>query len=183
MQNKKIRVCDFVAKYVKCASDNLKKQMIKDAVPKKYVPLLQKTAISRAIVAKSMVTKDGIYQKNSVSLYLNYIMGMLMIYCPSLELSPDLNFENYDLLKSSGLIEKIMDEIGDDLAEYTTVYNMEVDDIIANQLSVQSFIGDQVTRATTIFSGICKSGLDTLSSLDEDKVEKILDVVKKAIDR
>ena len=182
MINEKITVAAFVEKYTKCSSTNLRQEMIKDIVSTKYAPLVQKVAISKAVITKGMQTQDGLYQRNSAVLYLNYIVGMLSLYCQPLKLDAETNHSDYDLLKQHGILELIMDEIGEDVNEYTTIYNMETEDLFANQLSTEKFIASQVTRISTIVGGLCNTGLiamsDTLSKVDEKSIDKFFKKLK-----
>ena len=178
---KKITVKEFVDKYTKNQSQNLKAEMLSKIVSKKYAPLKEKASISREIIKKSLVKKDGIYQKSSVALYLNYILGMLLIYCPDLQLNPNDNFEDYDLLQSSGVLHQIMDEIGKDLEEYSTIYNMEVDDLFSNQFSTESFISGQISRLGVLIGTACNGGMnalsETLGNLKDEDLKKFSNIL------
>ena len=124
----RISITKFVEGYNKLANEQLKDKYVKEHIKTTYVPILQKKLILEMMNTKAVVETPIKHIDMMVS-KLNVVMAILVLYT---DLEPDkqtnedgtttpLTWDAYDTLKSSGLYEKILEAIGEDLNELMAV--------------------------------------------------------------
>ena len=124
----RVLVSDFVNRYNKLESEQLKNKYVKEHIKTTYVPLLSKMTILNMMHDKSVV-KDDVPYVDMVTSKLNLNMSILVLYT---DIEPDkkenedgsttsLTWDAYDKLKSNGLLEKIIEYIGEDIGELLSV--------------------------------------------------------------
>lgn len=136
-------VKEFVEKYVK-ATEIEKAKLFKEIEIKTYVPYAEKVVHSEAVLSKTAKRVNGVLQNNSSLRYLAFVTSILKLYT-SLELNSSVPHEDYDLLKECGAIDIIMDKIGDDVREFTTIFNMTWEDMVQNENNWKTFIASQLS--------------------------------------
>ena len=102
--------------------------------------------------------KHGRYIDFTVS-KLNLIMAILVLYT---DLTPDKkidgdkeivkSYESYDLLKESGALDMLLEEIGEDIKELLAVHSDVTDTWTAQNCSTAAYISDLVEKVSLIFS-------------------------------
>lgn len=113
-------------------------EALKTITKRKYVPLMEKS-----IVAQDAVTRynllDGEVNCNTPMTYLCYVVSVLRLYT-YLDIKTQNTDEDYDLLAQEGLIEILLKNIGSDLKEFQTIFDMCKDDFRVNYMSNQGII-------------------------------------------
>lgn len=135
-------VQDFVNKYQK-AKDAEKAKILKEIEIKTYIPFAEKVVHSEAVLSQSVKRVNNVLQLQSARRFLVFVTSIVKLYT-NLEVNKEKPHEDYDLLRESGLIDLIREKIGDDLEEFTTVFNMTWDDMVYNENNWRMFIGSQL---------------------------------------
>ena len=127
----RISISKFAEGYKKLTSEQLKDRYIKEHIKTTYAPILQKKLILEMMNSKAVVEAPVKYIDMTVS-KLNVVMAILVLYT---DIEPDkkenedgttapLTWEAYDILKSTGLYEKLLNAIGEDLNELMSVLSI-----------------------------------------------------------
>jgi len=160
MNTEKTLVSKFVENFNKLKDDTNKQALVKKHVTGHYAPLLSKTMVLNLMNEKSIAEgKHGKYINLTVS-KLNLVMAILALYT---DLTPDKevddageekakSYESYDLLKESGALDMILNEIGADIQELITVQSEVIDTWTAQNCSTAAFLSDLVEKVSMIFS-------------------------------
>lgn len=171
-------VKEFVKAYNEITTEALKSKYIKDNLEiKSYLPFLQKDAIA-AVVAERTTYKYESYTKedgtigqkktdvirvNSTAQYLLFCRVVIENYT-NLEVETDGFFEEYDLLKQSGLLDKLM--VGtkqvapliptDEIGELRSLLDLKQKDILFNQTEIHNYVNSLVERFGDIIDVLSK---------------------------
>lgn len=115
-------------------------------VTKTYMPYAEKIAAATRIVEASSfvdVAGERKFQENSPIRFALYVRVALEYYT-------DISFEDekftdvYDAIAGAGLLDTILDAIGEDLVDFRTVIQMVHDDMIINERDFTSFVEEKV---------------------------------------
>ena len=188
----KILVSDFVKGYKKLQNEDLKNKYIKKHVTTKYVSLLLKVNVLRKMHEKAIVNDDVPYV-DMITSKLNLNMAILALYTdiePEKKENEDgttiaLAWEAYDALKSVGLLDKIVAEIGEDVSELLSVQKEILDEWYLKNKSTESYVTNLVETASHKFGAVAGVGMDKLADVlsDEKKMAKIMPMIEKMIKR
>ena len=180
-------VDQFKGKYLK---DNLK------ITP--YISFLRKDAIAQIIVDRSTykyetyTKEDGTIgskktdeiKVNSVTQYILFCRVLIENYT-NLEVETNEFVEEYDALKQSGLLDKLM--VGsenvqpmipaDEIGELRMLIDMKQKDELTNKCEIHNFISEQVTRfgelAGVLLNPVFDKISEQLENISDEDVEKI----------
>ena len=182
-----ISVSQFVKEYKEIPNEGQKKSYIKKHVIRTYCPLLDKMNMLKVMNDKSVVNdENGKYIDMTVS-KLNTVISILVLYT---DVRPDkdenektLSWQTYDLLKSTNLLERILEIIGDDINELMLVQKDVMDTWYTKNASTEAVIRDIVDKAIEKFGVVAGVGMQELSSVldDDKKLIKILNNFKKIL--
>lgn len=189
---KKIKIKDFVEDYNKRPKQT-KETYIKDNLKVvSYIPLAEKIALVDKLIDVSMYEFEDYVKENgeksrrrtdrikvdSVVQYFLFCRTLIEAYT-NLEKETDNFFEEYDLLKSSGLLDKLI--VGDEerlplisideIAEMKSLVEMKQKDVITNYMNVQSFISNQISRFGDIMS-VLKPVINNISTKLDNMTEE-----------
>ncbi|MBQ4523314.1 MAG: hypothetical protein IJA10_10245 [Lachnospiraceae bacterium] len=204
-----MKIKEFVKGYNKIATDNLKDRYIKEKleiVP--YISFLKKDALAQKLVDISTykfedyTKEDGtIGRRKTNTIHINSTIQYLL-FCrliienyTNLTVETEEFYEEYDLLKSSGLLVMLM--VGtekkapiipmDEIAEFRSLVSMKQTDVMQNYVNPSSYISNQVEKVSTILGVTLKPILDkiatSLEDIDEKDIEKINNKIEKIIKR
>ena len=168
----KTLVSKFVEDFNKVANETTKRGVIQKHVTSHYAPLLSKTMVLNLMNEKSVAEgKHGKYIDFTVS-KLNLIMAILALYT---DLTPDKtieddktvvkSYESYDLLKESGALDMLLEEIGEDIQELLTVQSNVMDTWTAQNCSTQAYISNLVEKVSLIFSTALGKELGSIADI------------------
>lgn len=193
-----MKIREFVEGYVN-RIDKLKEQYINDNLKiTKYIPFVKKDAIARVVVDRSTYKyetyekEDGTIesrktneiQVNSSIQYLLFCRVVIENYT-DLEVETEGFFEEYDALKQSGLLDKLM--VGsenvppmipaDEIGELRMLIDMKQKDELTNKCEIHNFISEQVTRfgelAGVLLNPVFDKISEQLENISDEDVEKI----------
>lgn len=200
---------DFVTGYEKIATESLKDRYIKDNLEiKSYLPFLRKDAIATVLAERTTykhepyTKEDGtvgqkktdVIRVNSTAQYLFFCRAVIENYT-NLTVETEGFFEEYDLLKQSGLLDKLMvgtEQVAplipaDEIGELRSLLELKQKDILFNQTEVHNYISSQVERFGTLISVTLKPVLDkiaeSIEKMDDKDIEKLGNKIEKALKR
>ena len=182
-----ISISDFVKEYKEITNEGQRKHYIKQHIKRTYCPLLQKLNILKLMNDKSVIDNEtGKYIDMTVS-KLNTISAILILYT---DIRPDKDendnpktWETYDLLKSTKLIDRILEFIGDDINELMLVQKEVMDTWHMQNVSTYAFMRDLLIKASNNFGVVAGTGMQELSSIldNDDKLHKAMTTIEKFI--
>lgn len=199
----------FVETYNNYATESLKNDYIKDNLEiKSYLPFLRKDAIATVLAERTTykhepyTKEDGtvgqkktdVISVNSTAQYLLFCRVVIENYT-NLTVETEGFFEEYDLLKQSGLLDKLM--VGteqtaplipaDEIGELRSLLELKQKDILFNQTEVHNYISSQVERFGTLIGVTLKPVLDkiaeSIEKMDDKDIEKLGNKIEKALKR
>lgn len=200
---------DFVTGYEKIATESLKDRYIKDNLEiKSYLPFLRKDALATVLVERTTykyepyTKEDGtigqkktdVIRVNSTAQYILFCRVVIENYT-NLTVETEGFFEEYDLLKQSGLLDKLM--IGteqlapiiptDEIGELRQLLSLKQSDIMTNFANPQTYLQNQVSRFAELAGVTLKPVLDkiaeSIEKMDEKDIEKLGNKIEKVLKR
>lgn len=203
-----MKIKEFVSEYEK-RTDVLKEQFLKNNLKiTPYVPFVKKDALAEKLIDVSTYAfenytkEDGSIGRrktdkirvNSTIQYLLFCRLVIENYT-NLIVETEGFFEEYDALKQSGLLDKLM--IGtkteeplismDEISELRALVDFKQRDIMTNYATPQAYISNQVERFSTLLSVTLEPVLtkisDTLENMDEKDIEKFGNKFEKMLKR
>lgn len=173
----KITIETLATEYNNRATESLKDQYLEDILEiKKYIPFNLKVTLAEKLMEVTMYDKKKNVHVNSVAQYLLFCRIILENYT---NITIGENFhEKYDLLKESGILDKIMVKIPEgEMAELNTVISMTREDVRTNAYEPHAFIAGQVERfgilIGTLLDPVIGKLADEVKNLDNATVEKM----------
>lgn len=173
----KITIETLATEYNNRATESLKDQYLEDILEiKKYIPFNLKVTLAEKLMEVTMYDKKKNVHVNSVAQYLLFCRIILKNYT---NITIGENFhEEYDLLKESGILDKIMTKIPEgEMAELNTVISMAREDVRTNAYEPHAFIAGQVERFGTLIGTLLDPVIgklaDEIKNLDNATVEKM----------
>lgn len=192
----KITITKFVEEYENRTTESLKNDYLKDTLKvKKYIPFVLKDALASTIANATCFEKiekkdlDGnVTFENTGRIKLNSVARRLLFYRCIIEQYTNLKVETegfheeYDLLNSLGILDKIIQMIPErDLGEFAQIVDMKISDTVSYYSTPQKFVSDQVERFGTLIGVTVNPFLeklaDQLGELDEEHIDKLAKIV------
>lgn len=129
---------------------------IKDHIVNKYIPYNQKIVVCTSIIDNTMyeeVNNVKIYKQNTPSRYLFFTLQLIKLYT-DLEINfSDNPLEIYDKLNECGLIDRIISLLPQsEYIEFNTIMDMIIDDRVANERDLVSFIESKIDLLKIAFN-------------------------------
>ena len=138
-----------------------------------YLPFAEKRELCKSVLDACCTKEGGLVKVDSVTRYILFTISVISKYT-ELEFNSDEEYDSldeYDMLCESRLLNPILELIGDEYAACNNMLNMMLDDIIANNNTVEAVIGHAL--------GNVSDSLDDLIGVFADKVEEMeLDLSK-----
>lgn len=170
---------EFVENYNKHANELKDNFFSENITIRNYIPFIEKLNLAEKLIKVTTSDKNNNCLKiNSPSQYLLFCRIIIEQYT-DLKIRTEGFYEEYDLLKQSGILNKIIASIPEEeIKELKMIVDMVQNDIITNNNNPYVFINNQVERFTTITGIMLKPFLETLSNkiknLNDEQIEKIL---------
>lgn len=195
-ENNKISVSKFVEDFKKLSNDANKQAMVKKHVVRHYAPILNKKNVLD-------ITMDGCVKSGKSGKYIDLFASKLNFIGSILILYTDLAIDKkvisdsdgkdkevvdiwtaYDLLKESGALEMILNEIGSDIEELLSIQEQLLGTWHNNNASTAAYISDVVEKISLIFSTALGKEISSLADAlntgtDEDKAELVASLMEK----
>lgn len=155
---------------------------------KTYLPFAEKRELCATVLDACCTKKDGLVKVDSVSRYIIFTISVISKYT-ELEFNSDEEYDSldeYDMLCESRLLNPILELIGDEYAACNNMLNMMLEDIVANNNTIEAVIGHTFGNVADSLDGLIEvlaekvesMELD-LSQVDIDKYKGILDLIPK----
>lgn len=148
---------------------------------KDYVPFADKRELCEKVLNVCNTRKDnGLIEVDSVTRYIIFTISIITKYT-NLEFSSgqDSEFDSldeYDMLCQNGLLNPILDLVGGEYVTCNNMLNMMMDDIIANNNTIENVIGEVLDKLG--------NSVDDLITVFADKIESMeLDLDQIDIDK
>ena len=194
-----MKLLEFVEKYNNTANNTLKEQLLSKIKITPYVSIIKKDAYAQLIVNRTMFEQESYddngktkYRKtdkiriNSVAQYIQFCSAVIELYT-DLEIEDGSFINEYDALKSSGLLDILM--VGSDkadplipiseLSEFKTILTMKQSDTQFNETTTQAFINKQIGRISDLANATITPLVEVVSKkLDEMPKEDLDNVVE-----
>lgn len=186
----RISVSTFVDRYNALTTSQLKSKYVKEHIKTTYAPLLSKMTILNLMNEKSVVNDDILYV-DMVTSKLNLNMAILILYT---DIEPDkkenedgtttpLTWEAYDKLKSTGLLDIIIEYIGEDIRELLSVQKDILDTWCLKNKSSEAYVENLIENASQKLGAYVGFGMDKLADVlsDEKKMSKLMTALEKIV--
>ena len=197
-----MKIKQFCDEYTKRA-DQLKEQYLKDNLKiTTYVPFLRKDAIAQIIVDRSTYKYENYTKEdgtiglkktdeiriNSVTQYILFCRVLIENYT-NLEIETNEFVEEYDTLKQSGLLDKLM--VGsenvppmipaDEIGELRMLIDMKQKDELTNKCEIHNFISEQVGRLSDLLKVVSEPFIQELNkkldTFSEAELRHLMNVI------
>ena len=169
--------------------DAVNEYLRKELEVKKYIPFADKRELcKKAIDACCTRDNGGFVRVDSVTRYIVFTISIISAYT-KLEFYSDEEYDSldeYDMLCESGLLNPILALIGDEYVSCNNMLNMMMDDVVANNNTVEAVFGHVLGKASDSLDDLIGAFADkvkemelNLSQLDIDKYKWLLDLILK----
>lgn len=200
---------DFVKRYEKFATESLKEDFLRSNLKvKSYLPFLTKDAIATVVTDRSTYKyepytkndgtigqkKTDIIRVNSTAQYLLFCRVVIENYT-NLEVETEGFYEEYDLLKQSGLLNKLVAGTEEtaplipagELSELKQIMSWKQSDALTNFSDPYTYIQNQVTRfgqlANVTLTPVLEKLTEKIEKMDEKDIEKLGNKMEKMFKR
>lgn len=134
-----MKIKEFVLRYNSEIDETKQELFLKSHVKSRYVSIVEKQVLARAIAQSSYHNEEGELYINSVAKYIYSAIQFMNAYT-DLERSDNM-LEDFDALNEIGFFKKMQSYIDpDELLEFSEVIEMECDDIMTNECSPGAFV-------------------------------------------
>lgn len=172
-----MKVSDFIKNFqsrnfvsTKVNPDVVGQYIKKELEVKPYVPFAEKRELCEKVIdACNDRDESGLIKVDSVSRYIVFTISVISKYT-NLEFSSGEedefdSLDEYDMLCSNHLLNPILEVIGEEYAACNNMLNMMMEDVIANNNTVEAVIGHALGKVS--------DSIDDLLGVFADKVEKM----------
>lgn len=184
--NKKMTVSEFIKKYTSLTGEQAKLGVVKSIMKRTYCPILEKRLILDLMAEKS-VGEGKIPYIDMVLNKLNVTMAVIALYT-NLEVEKDekgvpKTAEAYDMLRKTGAIGAIYDEIGEyELGELMMVNDNVLSTWHTKNTSTAAYISDLVEKVSMIFSTALgkemKPIMDMFNGMSAEEKQNLFSMLK-----
>lgn len=155
---------------------------------KEYIPFADKRELCETVIDACCTKENGLIKVDSVTRYIIFTISIISKYT-ALEFSSGEDYDSldeYDMICEAGLLNPILALIGDEYATCNNILNMMMDDVIANNNTVEAVLGHNLGKVSdalddligTFVDKVAEMELD-LSQIDIDKYKGLLDLIPK----
>lgn len=203
---KELTVKEFVAGYEKCFTKDMKNKYIKNNIKiTPYVPIITKDAYASLIVEKTLFEQEKYIAEddkekfrktdkikvNSVVQYVQFCRVIIKLYT-NLIIEDGAFSEEYDALKSSGLLDVLM--VGDsctataslipsgELKEFKGILDMKREDALFNETTTQAFVSKQIQRLGDLYGSsitpLINVVTEKVSNVSKEDMNKVIELAR-----
>ena len=155
-----------------------------------YLPFAEKRELCKNVLDACCTKENGLVKVDSVTRYILFTISIISKYT-ELEFSSgeDADYDSldeYDMLCESKVLNPILALIGDEYETCNNMLNMMLDDVIANNNTVEAAIGhvlgkvsDSLDDLIDVFAEKVEEMELDLSQINIDKYKGLLDLIPK----
>lgn len=164
-------VQEFINKYKYRKDEKAKEKFINERLKTSYVPFIEKCNICERIARASSLDAGGKYAPHSALNYLLYMLSLIdaytdvdIVFVDSGEITTD---KQYDLLKNSGLLEKLVNLIPEhEATEFSMLIGFMNDDLRSANCDLNVVIEKTMDRVADSMAAV-------LSLVDFDSIKAV----------
>lgn len=157
---------------------------------KEYIPFINKRELCAKVIDACCTKEGGLVKIDSVTRYIVFTISIISAYT-ALEFSSgeDTEYDSldeYDMICESGLLNLILALIGDEYTTCNNILNMMLEDVIANNNTIEAVFGHAFDKVSDSLDGLIGALADKveemeldLSQIDIDKYRGLLDLIPK----
>jgi hypothetical protein len=155
---------------------------------KEYIPFADKRELCATVIDACCTKENGLVKVDSVTRYIIFTISIISKYT-NLEFSSGEEYDSldeYDMLCEAGLLNPILALIGDEYATCNNILNMMMDDVIANNNTIEAVLGHNLGKVSDSLDDLIGAFAEKveemeldLSQIDIDKYKGILDLIPK----
>lgn len=155
---------------------------------KEYISFADKRELCAAVIDACCTKEGGLIKIDSVSRYIVFTISVISAYT-TLEFSSGDEYDSldeYDMLCEAGLLNPILALIGDEYATCNNILNMMMEDVIANNNTVEAVLGHNLDKVSDALDDLIGTFADKveemeldLSQIDIEPLKGILDLIPK----
>lgn len=140
---------------------------------KTYIPFAEKRELCEAVIEACNTRDDsGLIKVDSVSRYIIFTISIISKYT-TLEFSSGENEEydsldEYDMLCEANLLNPILALIGDEYAACNNMLNMMMEDVIANNNTVEAVFGHALGKVSDSLDDLISAFADKVGEMELD---------------
>jgi hypothetical protein len=197
---KKISVKKFVEEFNKI-HNTLKHGYIEENLKiVEYIPIetkhkmAERIALYTTFVHREVIDENGNItlkrtqeiNRDSFIKYMLYCRTLISNYT-NLDIETENFYEEYDLLKSSGLLDLIMSSYipETEIAEFKIILKMKQEDLIFNNNSTHNYVSNQIGRIENLVSTVVNPTIESITSylnnLDEKDSKRLVSRIDKIL--
>lgn len=160
----------------------------KELEPKEYIPFADKRELCATVIDACCTNVNGLIKVDSVTRYIIFTISIISKYT-NLEFSSGEEYDSldeYDMLCESGLLNPILALIGDEYATCNNILNMMMEDVIANNNTIEAVLGHNLAKVSDSLDDLIGAFADKvaemeldLSQIDIEPLKGILDLIPK----
>ena len=174
-ETKKIFVTEFVKQYKELTDDKLKDRKIKSVIRRTYCPILEKKIILDLMLSKSINEEGSKYIDLFVN-RINFVAAIISLYTNLLPEKDDdgiaRTYEMYDLLVENGILNRILENIGErEISELTSINDVVMDNWYASNTSTEAYVSNLLETASRKFGVYIGAGLEKMADALGDEVK------------
>jgi hypothetical protein len=175
----------------KQGAEEMVEYLKKELAIKEYLPFAEKRELCKTVIdACNTKDDDGLIKVDSVSRYIIFTITVISKYT-NLEFSSGEDEEydsldEYDMLCQNRLLNPILSVIGEEYETCNNLLNMMMDDIIANNNTVEAVLGHALGKVADSLDDLISSFAEKveemeldLSQIDINKYKGLLDLLPK----
>lgn len=144
-----MKIVDFINTF---KGTEYKEKLIQKHITKPYMNWLLKVGEAENIVQKSCYDKDGNFRLNSPLRYYIFIVTVIKNYT-DLEFEDGDMMHDFNLLEENGIDDMIVGMV-EDIARFTKVLQMTLDDHMENYRSLPSYFDSKKDALMTVLDSI-----------------------------
>ena len=152
---------------------------------KEYLPFADKRELCASVInACSTRDESGLIKVDSVSRYIVFTIAIISAYT-NLEFSSGEEFDSldeYDMICQNHLLNPILEVIGPEYATCNNLLNMMMDDVLANNNTVETVVGNALGKVTNSIDRLVNAFADKVEELELDLDQLDIDKYKGLID-
>jgi hypothetical protein len=155
---------------------------------KEYIPFANKRTLCKAVIDACCKKEGGLIKVDSVSRYIVFTISVISAYT-NLEFYSGEDYDSldeYDMLCEAGLLNPILALIGEEYTTCNNMLNMILDDVIANNNTVEAVLGhalgkvsDSLDELISVFAEKVKEMELDLNQFNIDNYKGLLDLIPK----
>ncbi len=158
-----INILSLVDEYEKSES---KKEFFSKIKIEKYISYNLKQKVIETLIESILNVENGLYTYDPMNKHLVFVLGFISLYT-NLIYEEDEGYLAYDALMRNGLVDKIIEEIGYDYADFANLFEESLNAKIQFNNSIPNILNGFLTGFTA-----------ALEALDGAKLDKVLEHIK-----